>query len=155
MVTEVFSSDDFRAFSKNGFSTWSSQLNGILSPYKFFRVTRCDVEVMPSGGAASTYSIAFNVSNSSDADSGAASVLNDDYAAIATAMVRPKLVAPKAYWDGRPYDWYFYSNPGDPGFQVQTATAGVISLSGTGGASASTVIGYLIVDLEVEFHTLI
>lgn len=153
MVTEVFSSDDSRAFSKAGFSTWSSQLDGLLSPYKFFRVCQADVEVVVIGGAASPYSVAFNVSNAPDHDTGIAAVLNDDYSAVSTAMLRPKIRTPMAFWNGRPHEWYYYVNSGAAtAFEM---VAGGISLTGSGGATSGTVVGYLVIDLVVEFHTLV
>nr|WRQ65490.1 hypothetical protein [Tolivirales sp.] len=155
MVTEVFSSDDARFFSKTGFSTWSSQVDGILSPYRFFRVCRADCEVVVAGGAASTYSVAFNVSNSSASDTGASAVLNDDYSGVSTALIRPKLAPPKAYWEHRPLEWYTYTESTSTSYTAPTCVAGVVSLSGSGGASSSTVIGYLVTDLVIEFHTLI
>lgn len=154
MVTEVFSTNDTRFLSKDGFATWSSQVSGILSPYRFWRIARCDAEVIISGGAASTYSVAFNVSNVPNGDVGITAVLNDDYAAVSTAMLRPKLSPSKAFWDERPYDWYTFLGSGDPSYTEPTTIAGVVSLSGSGGALSTTVIGYLVLDLVLEFHTL-
>lgn len=153
MVTEVFSSDDHRPLSHAGFATWSSQITGLLSPYKYFRVAEADVEIIVSGGAASQYAVAFNVSNAPDYDTGASAVLNDDYAAISTAVIRPKLHVPAKYWDGRPRDWYY--NVTSTSATDSEKVAGVISLSGSGGAGATTVIGYMVLDLTLEFHTLI
>jgi hypothetical protein len=150
MVTEVFSSDDSRPLSRTGFETWSSQIAGILSPYRYFRIVEATAEVVIAGGAASQYSCAFNISNSSSSDSGVVPVLNDDYAAVATAILRPKLKTPKSYWANRPVEWYTYSSSTD----INLSNAGAISLSGSGGASASTVIGYLVAELVLEFHTL-
>nr|WRQ65525.1 hypothetical protein [Tolivirales sp.] len=154
MVTEVFSSNDARFLSKDGFATWSSQVTGILSPYRFWRVARCDAEVVISGGAASTYSVAFNVSNAPSGDNGVTAILNDDYAAVSTALLRPKLQPPKMFWDGRPYDWYTFAGAGDTAYSEPNSIAGVVSLSGSGGATSGTVIGYLVLDLVLEFHTL-
>nr|WRQ65477.1 hypothetical protein [Tolivirales sp.] len=154
LVTEVFPTPDKRAFSATGFSTWSSHVDNILSSYQFFRIASADVEVVVSGGAASTYSVAFNVSNASNWDSNPVAVLNDDYAGVATAMVRPKLSTPKAYWDGRSQPWYSYLTDGSTDFKAPTCVAGMISLNGS-GASETTVIGYLVADLVVEFHTLV
>lgn len=154
MVTEVFNTLDARTFSKFGFETWSSQVYGILNPYKFWRIADCAVEVIISGGTASDSSVAFNVSNGYAADSGTAAVLNDDYSAVSTALLRPKLHPPLAYWKGRQYDWYIWSKEGDPGYNQALAMAGAISLSGSGGGSSGTVIGFLIADLVIEFHTL-
>lgn len=154
MVTEVFSTNDTRFLSKDGFATWSSQVTGILAPYRFWRIARCDVEVVVSGGAASAYSVAFNISNAPSGDGGVAAILNDDYAGVSTALLRPKLQPPKAFWDARPYDWYTYAGTGDSGYGEANCIAGVVSLAGSGGALTSTVIGYLVVDLVLEFHTL-
>lgn len=155
MVTEVFNSVDSRPFSKSGFETWSSQLAGLLSPYKYFRICDVAVEVIVSGGAASPYSVAFNVSNGYTGDTDMNGVLNDDYSAVATAMIRPKLHPPKAYWAGRPVNWNTYSKSGDPNYDGVFAHAGAISLAGTGGTAATDKIGYLIADIVVEFHTLL
>ncbi len=114
-----------------------------------------DAEVIVNGGAASPYSVAFNVSNASISDTGVSGVLNDDYAAVSTALLRPKLHVPKQYWDQRPMPWYTYVSSSDPAYTESTAVAGVISLSGSGSTTASDVIGYLVVDLVVEFHTLL
>lgn len=155
LVTEVFSTPDFRALSKDGFTTWSSQLSGVLAPYKFWRVARCDAEVIVTGGAASVYSVAFNVSNAPTIDTSPPAVLNDDYAGVATALLRPKLAPPKGYWDQRPINWYTYSGAGDAAYSPPVSVAGGISLVGTGGASDGVVIGYLVCDIVVEFHTLL
>jgi hypothetical protein len=155
MVTEVFSSNDLRPFNKFGFETWSSQVAGILTPYRFFRVAEATAEVLVSGGAASPYSVAFNISNNATGDTGIGSVLNDDYSGVSTALIRPKLTPPKSYWDHRPIDWYSYMDSTESGYAAPTCVAGMISLSGSGGATESTVIGYLVVDLVIEFHTLI
>ncbi len=154
MVTEVFSTDDVRALSRDGFITWSSQLHGILTPYKFWRVADCTAEVLPIGGAASVYSVAFNVSNAPTGDTGIISILNDDYAGVATAILRPKLHPPKKFWAERPIDWYNYAAAGEPAYSPPSSIAGAISLSGNGGAVPGTVIAYLVVELVVEFHTL-
>jgi len=155
MVTEVFSTVDRRAFSKNGFNVWSSQLAGLIAPYKYFRVCDCSAEVMIAGGAASTYSVAFNISNSYSTDTDLSDVLNDDYAGVATALIRPKLRPPKSYWATRPVNWYQISQEGDIGYSLALAQAGSVSLAGSGGATTTTVIGYLVVELTVEFHTLL
>lgn len=154
LVTEVFPTPDKRPFSSTGFATWSSHVHNILSSYQYFRVVSADVEVVVSGGAASTYSVAFNVSNASNWDANPVAVLNDDYAGVATAMVRPKLSTPKAYWDGRSQPWYSYLSDGQTDFKAPYCVAGMISLNGS-GASETTVIGYLVADLVVEFHTLV
>ncbi len=154
MVTEVFSTVDAREFSKSGFQTWSSQIAGILEPYKYFRVEDCSVEVLVVGGTTSNYSVVFNVSNSFTQDSSTTEVLNDDYSALATSLIRPKLRPPKAYWDTRPVDWYTYTAASDPGFSGPMAIAGNITMSGTGGATTSTVIAYLVAEFVLSFHTL-
>ncbi len=153
MVTEVFNSLDARTFSKSGFETWSSQVHGILEPYKYFRVCDVAAEVIVNGGAASPFAVAFNLSNSYTTDADVGDILNDDYSAVTTAMIRPKLQPPKTYWAGRPYDWYTYAKSGDNGYSLATSNAGGITLNGTGG-TAGALIGYLIVDLVLEFHTL-
>lgn len=156
MVTEVFSTVDARFLNKTGFATWSSQLSGILGPYKFYRINMVTAEVIVTGGAASTYSVAFNVSNGYTGDGSTANVLNDDYAGVATSTIRPLLNPPRAYWAQRSRPWYEFAAVGDAGVGTPgETTAGVITLSGSGGATAETVIGYLVVELELEFHTLV
>lgn len=154
MVTEVFPTTDQRTFSKQGFTTWASQVHNILNSYKFFRVARATAEVLVSGGAASAYSVAFNISNAETSDVGVASLLNDDYAGVSTALLRPTLAPPKAYWDLRSRAWYSYMDGGDSGYIESNCVAGSVSLAGSGATPSTTVIGYLVVDLEIEFHTL-
>nr|WRQ65455.1 hypothetical protein [Tolivirales sp.] len=155
MVTEVFPTSDARFFSKTGFSTWSSQLDGILSPYKFFRIASATAEVIVSGGAASTYTVAFNISNASQSDTGTAAVLNDDYSGVSTALIRPTLRPPKAYWDQRSIPWFTYLSSTDSHYNPATAVAGAIALQGSGSSVVSDIIGYLVSDIVVEFHTLV
>lgn len=156
MVTEVFPTLDFRSFSKAGFATWSSQITGILTPYKYFRIAMADAEVVVNGGAASPFSVAFNITNAYTTDTSVSGLLNDDYAAVSTAMIRPKLSPPSSYWSGRPMDWYAFALTTDPGLPPSnTITAGSVTLAGTGSAVPTEVIGYLIVDFVLEFHTLL
>lgn len=156
MVTEVFPTLDTRHFNKAGFATWSSQVSGILAPYKYFRIVRADAEVVLNGGAASTFSVAFNISNAYTTDTTVTSILNDDYSGVSTAMIRPKLAPPASYWAGRPMDWYAFALTTDPGLPpANTVTAGGITLSGSGSAVPTDVIGYLLVDFVIEFHTLL
>ncbi len=153
MVTEVFNSLDSRTFSKAGFTTWSSQIAGILAPYKYFRVCDATAEVVVNGGAASPFAVAFNLSNGYTTDTDVGDILNDDYAAVSTAMIRPKLQPPKSYWATRPVEWYTYAASGDTGYALASSNAGSITLNGTGGTTGQ-LVGYLIVDLVLEFHTL-
>jgi len=141
-------------WSYTDFNLWSSKLRSLLTPFQYFRVDQACVSAMVTGGTASPYSIIFNVSNDANTDTGSVAILDDDYSAVATAAIQPVLEPPKAYWTQGARKWFNAADAvgGQP--SPVDRIAGTISYSGTGGATSTTVVGWLEVDTIVEFHTL-
>lgn len=133
------------------FDTWFVQALSLLASFKFWRVRSLSIEPMITGGAASKHSIAFNVSNTQSTDVAQADLLNDDYAVISTSLHMPKISPPRGYWDNGSRKWY---NVSGTSAGVPDVSAGSINFYGSGGEAAGTIVGYLVVSLEMEFHTL-
>lgn len=133
------------------FGDWFVQASALLASFRFWRVRSLTIEPMMTGGAGSLHSIAFNVSNTQDTDTGLSDLLNDDYSAMATAVHLPKLTPPRTYWDNGSRKWY---NVVGGSASLPDVAAGSICYLGSGGATDITVVGYLVVSLEMEFHTL-
>nr|WRQ65510.1 hypothetical protein [Tolivirales sp.] len=133
------------------FDTWFVQALALLANFKFWRVRSLSVEPMITGGAASKHSIVFNVSNTQDTDASISDLLNDDYAVMSTSLHMPKISPPRGYWDNGSRKWY---NISGISAGVPDVSAGSINYYGNGGETAGTVVGYIVVSLEMEFHTL-
>lgn len=135
-----------------GFAGWFPQLESLLSPFVFFRIVNLRFTTQLTGGAASVYTIAANVSNNPlDHDVVATTVLDDDYAGVANAINPLVLTPPSEYWRQGSVAWYPTSGP----VTMPTgASQGTLSIIGYGSAEPTTVIGWHTVDIEVEFHTL-
>jgi len=154
-VFEVLSSTGSATLSYTGFNSWSGSARSLLTPFMYFRVNQLKVRARIAGGTSSAHSIIFNVSNAAYSDVSAVAILNDDYSAVATAAVQPVLSPPVSYWKQGARTWY---NSVDETADVPTPIdriAGCISYEGTGGIAPSTVVGWLIVDMELQFHTLV
>lgn len=133
------------------FDAWFVQALALLASFKFWRVRSLSIEPMITGGAASKHSIAFNVSNTQSIDVSQADLLNDDYAVISTSLHMPKISPPRGYWDNGSRKWY---NVAGTSAGVPDVSAGSINYYGSGGEATGTIVGYLVVSLEMEFHTL-
>lgn len=142
--------------SFTGFNPWFTYARQILTPYQYFRVKHLEVQVLPTGGAASTTSTAFNVTNSVYIDAGAANILNDDYCAIANGITRPVLSPPDQYWRVGTRSWYScVDQSGTPAAPpAEEITNGSINLDTSGVGVAGTAVGYFTVCMVMEFHTL-
>ena len=151
---EVFNTNGSAAISFNGFSTWSSSLRSILTPFEYFRVNNLSCQARIAGGTASSFSIIYNVTNAPTVDSSSVAILNDDYAAVATASIQPTLQPPKPYWTQGARKWYNALDPAT-GLSTTDLIAGTISYRGSGGSTAADTVGWLIVDVDIEFHTLV
>jgi len=137
--------------SYSGFAIWSPQALAILTPFEFWRVKGFSVQALIAGGNISPYNVAFNLTNSpATPDSSVVSILDDDYAAIANASVQPILRPPNAYWDQGSRVWY-RAIAGTTSEHI----AGSIAINGTGGATAATVVGWMMIEMLLEFHTLV
>ncbi len=137
------------------FATWFPYANSLLSSYRYFRVRNARVQVLPTGGAASLTSSAFNITNDDYNDGTAVNILNDDYAAIANAITRPVLQPPRRYWDMGNRTWYMSVNPAAGLPVLEDLSAGTINIDTTSGVLvAGTPVGYITVEMEFEFHTL-
>lgn len=132
------------------FATWFPQADRILSNFAYFRVRHLSVTPIVAGGAGSLYSIAFNVSNNYGVDNGTIEVLDDDYAAMATALHLPVLAPPRAYWDNGARKWY---NTIGISAGMPDVSAGSINVQ-CSGASLDSNVGWLMVQMEMEYHTL-
>lgn len=144
------------ALSYLDFNTWFSYARAILGPYRYFRLRDLSVQVLPTGGAASLTSTAFNVVNDSYADAGANAILNDDYCALANAITRPILRPPSRYWAMGTRTWYSAIDPtaGLPG--VEERVNGSLNFDTASGVLApGTAVGYISVEASFEFHTLV
>ena len=154
-VFEVLSVGGSASFSYTSFATWSSSARALLTPFMYFRVNQVKVRARIAGGTSSTHSILFNISNVAYVDTSAVAILNDDYSAVATAAVQPILSPPTSYWKQGARTWYNSVDEVDDVPSAIDRIAGTISYEGTGGALPGTVVGWMIVDMELQFHTLI
>lgn len=136
--------------SSVAFASWFPQADRILSNFAFFRVRHLSITPIVSGGAASPYSIAFNVSNNYGVDSGVIDILDDDYAAMATALHLPVLAPPRQYWDNGSRKWY---NTIGISAGLPDVSAGSINVQ-CSGAAVDTTVGWLMIQMEMEYHTL-
>lgn len=154
---EVFNGDTARFLSYLDFNTWFPQARNLLTAFEYFRVSEANITVRVAGGTSSAHSVVFNVSNSpsSSADTGAVAVLNDDYAAIASAALSPSLHPPRAYWTQGARQWYRAVDPTAAVPVAEDRIPGSVSYSASGGASGTIVVAWLVVELELEFHTLV
>lgn len=153
-VIEVFNSSKVLYASYGQFDVWFGQARAVLGPFKYWRIMDMKVEALVDGGAASANSIAFNISNSSDGDTSFGAVMNDDYSGLCTALSRPVLNPPRQYWRESQMPWYQAKNQSGDMPPNGEVIAGVISLWGSGGANSTTVVGWVVIDLEIEYHTL-
>lgn len=141
-------------FGYTSFGDWCGQARSLLGPFSYFRVERATVKVCVAGGTASAHSVAFNISNSYRGDSNTVAVLNDDYAALATAASMPTIVAPASYWAGRSRMWFAAVDPVAGVPAENDLVAGVVSCYGSGGADGTVVVGWAIIEMDLTFHTL-
>lgn len=133
------------------FSSWFPQAANLLNNFAYFRVRHLACEPVIAGGAASPFSFVFNVSNTYNADVSTITVLNDDYAAMATAMHLPVLTPPASYWNNGSRTWY---NTQGASAGMPDVSAGAVNFLAAGGDPDET-IGYLVVSMEMEYHTLL
>lgn len=143
------------ALSYTGFNSWCSQARNILTPFNYFRVSDLVVTPMVGGGTSSDFTIVTNISNSAyTVDTTATNILNDDYACMSTAALQPVLHPPRSYWRGGARTWFAASDESSGIPNLLDRTAGYISYLGV-SSTASIVVGWMHVDLEIEFHTLV
>lgn len=150
---EVLSDAGSASIAYQGFSFWAGNVRSLLTPFQYFRVADLSVQARVAGGTASLFSIIYNVSNAVNTDTSAVTILNDDYSAVATAAIQPTLRPPKSYWSQAGRKWY---NAVDPSSSVSLTDliAGTISYRGTGGILSTDTVGWIIVEMDLEFHTL-
>jgi len=154
-VVEVVNGHTTHFYQYASFNNWFGQARQVLTPYKFFRIVDVKVEAMVDGGAASSYSIAFNASNAYQGDTNFGAVMNDDYAGLCTALTRPVLHPPRSYWRDTQMNWYLATDP-DAGNPTSAETvAGCSSIWGSGGETPTTIVGWLVYTMEIEYHTLV
>jgi len=143
------------ALSYLAFNSWFPYARSILGPYRYFRIRDLCVQALPSGGAASVTSTAFNVVNDVYSDTTAATILNDDYCALSNAITRPVLRPPSRYWLMGTRTWYTAIDPSEGLPSLEERTNGVINLdTQSGDLSAGSPVGYITVEASIEFHTL-
>lgn len=148
-------SDTFhKAFNMNateGFPSWAPKLSGLLDSYEYWRLRRVRVTYVVTGGAASTYYIIGNVSNSSITyDNSVVGILDDDYAGVANGVVPLVLEPQPDYWNQGVGTWLSTDVDG----ALQVLTAGILTYVGGGGDLTTTLVGWCSVDMDVEFHTM-
>lgn len=142
------------AISYTGFNSWCAQARAVLGPFNYFRVTDLILTPMVGGGTASDFTLLTNVSNSAyTIDSSAVTILNDDFSCMSTAALQPVLHPPRSYWKEGARTWYAATDESGGVPNILDRTAGYISYLGVSGTSG-VVIGWMHVDLEIEFHTL-
>jgi len=142
--------------SFTGFNAWNGQARSLLTPFAWFRVVEMTIKPFVYGGAASSYTLAFNYSNSNyGTDTSLGSILDDDYSAFATSINQPELHIPRKHLLDGGRLWYnaFDGSGGIP--SNQDLIQGVISYIGDGGAIPTTVLATITVEMVLEFHTLI
>lgn len=151
---EVFNTFGSSLLSYQGFNIWAGNVRSLLTPFQYFRVADVSVQARIAGGTSSPFSIIYNLSNSANVDASSVAILNDDYSAVATASVQPSLRPPRVYWNQGARKWY---NAVDSTVDVSVIdlVAGTISFRGTGGTLTTDVVGWLIVEMDIEFHTLV
>lgn len=154
-TVELFNGNAQYYFSYQSFGTWFGQARSVLTPFAMFRVNNARVSVKVSGGTASAHSVVFNVSNTYLADTGGVGILNDDYSGIASAAMCPYLQPPKSYWREGNRTWYVAVDPTSGVPTEVDIIAGSVSVNGSGGLTSGTVIGWVSIELELEFHTLL
>ena len=152
---EVFTAASAAFISFQDFGNWAGNVRSLLTPFLFFRVTDVRVHARIAGGTASAYSIVYNVSNAFHADSTSVAILNDDYSAVATAAVQPTIRPPKSYWNQGARTWYSATDLVAGNTTYTDLVAGTVSFEGSGGILPTDVVGWLTVDMELEFHTLL
>lgn len=143
------------AFTYTDFQNWAGNIRSILTPFAYFRVCDVRVSVLVGAGSSSPYTILFNISNGLDADTSPVAILNDDYSAIATSLVQPVLYPGRRYWKQGVTNWLFASDASGGTPTLAERSAGIINVAAQGATLPATVVGWLTVDMEIEFHTLV
>lgn len=139
------------AVGTGGFSDWNPQAVSILTPFCYFRIIRARFVTQVTGGAASLYTVAANITNDPlTHDTSALGILNDDHAGVANAVRPLVLETPVGYFQQGALKWY----PTVSASEVEDTSCGNMSMVGYGGTDGSTLLGWHTVDLEFEFHTL-
>lgn len=153
-VVELFNGSTILVLSYTNFNAWFSQARSVLLPFAYFRVNDAKVSVKITGGTASACSAVYNISNAPDSDGSAVAILNDDYAAMASAGVSPTIHPPTIYWKEGSRVWYRAVDQVAGAPTNEDLVAGTVCINGSGGATGVTVIGWAVVEVELQFHTL-
>lgn len=156
-TVEIFNGSKVLFFQYNDFNSWCGPARGVLTPFAFFRVVAAEVTIRIAGGAGSAYTAVFNISNNYGGDGDAVAILNDEYSAMANGTLMPTIKTPLDYWKIGGRTWYNAVDPvaGVPSFP--DTVAGEVSIFGAGGPTTTpaTPIGWAVVDMMLEFHTLV
>lgn len=154
---ELFNGSQAFAMGFSEFNNWCGPARGILSPFAFFRVAEASVRVLTSGGSSSAISVAYNISNTFRYDNDMVSVLNDNYAALATGAMSTVITPPSSFWKDRSMNWFSAVDPISGSPTDAERVAGVVSVftSGAPVTTPATVAGWAIIDMVLEFHTLL
>lgn len=136
----------------SGFPDWFPQAVALLTPFCYFRIKRLRFTTQVTGGAASVYTVAANVSNdASTSEATALAILNDDYAGVANALTPLVLQPPPDYFMQGSLKWYPTVTTS---LDAVDYSIGTLCMAGFGGETPETLIGWHTVDVELEFHTL-
>jgi len=156
-VVEVFNGNASIALAYQGFTAWCAQARSVLTPFEYFRIVDMDLSMKIAGGTASANSIVYNLTNScaNAADGGGVAILNDDFAAIASAATDIHLRPPQSYWTQGSRKWYRAIDAAGGFPAAEDIIAGSSSYFGSGGLTGATVIGWLVAEMTMEFHTLL
>lgn len=155
-VIEVKNGSAINFMSYQSFNLWWGQARQVLGPYSYFRIVDFSAEAMVDGGAASPYSIAFNVSNNPFGDNNFGGVMNDDYSGLCTALSRPVVHPPRSYWRDLSQNWRLAIDPISTNNPTDVERInGSSSVWGSGGEADETIIGWLVYTMEIEYHTLL
>jgi hypothetical protein len=150
---DVVNAVSYFTLSYSNFSAWCGQARNILTPFQYFRVVEFTSTVIVSGGAVSPYSVAFNLSNSNSHDTSTAGILDDDYSAYANALVQPLLQVPRSYLLDGARTWY-NATDADPPSVIDRVQA-TMGYSGSGGDEVTDIIAIAVVEMVIEFHTMV
>lgn len=142
--------------SYEALQTWFPKASSLLTPFVFFRIAEMEVSVRVAGGAGSAYSVVYNVSNTYQSDTTAVTILDDDFSALSTGAMTSSLRPPASFWRDGARRWYNVAvqSGGEPSnIDLTPASIGTYA-SGAATTTPATVVGWLIVDVVLEFHTL-
>lgn len=142
------------SMSYNGFGYWAGKAQDVLRPFEWFRVTGLRIKATVVGGAASTAMVYISASRDSYANSNLINMLNDENVICVNSVLSPTINLPASYWKQRNQPWYEAVDiTADP---PTIKTAGHIEWYSPASTAYpdGTLVGYVMVEIDLEFHTI-